>query len=127
MILLRLEQPPNSGGAAVSAHMEYQAGDLIGTDRWLPVPTTTDPLGESYRSEKYQGLRDYVRFDQGVSKPTIRQICLFMPHTAAAIPVGRHFVRRYVVRLWDDNGDEIEIKALPLPPEDVVMDRDENR
>jgi hypothetical protein len=50
-----------------------------------------------------------------------------MPHTAAAIPVGRHFVRRYVVRLWDDNGDEIEIKALPLPPEDVVMDRDENR
>jgi hypothetical protein len=91
------------------------------------MPTADTALGRSYRSPKYRGLRDYVIFEQEVSNPTIQQICLFMPHDAAAIPLGTTFDRRYIIRVWDRNGNEITAKALSLPSDEAVMERNGNR
>lgn len=123
MILVTAEQGPNTSGMSISTHMEYQTGPEIGTNNWRPVPTTSDPLGKSYTSGKYPGLRDFVTVETRVSVPTQHQICLFMPHDAAAIQEGTQFSRRYVIRVWDQNGNEIESKALSLPADSVSMER----
>jgi hypothetical protein len=94
--------------------MEYQkpSGD------WAPVPTSRDKIGRAYASASYPGLRDYV-YLRGVTQRTERNVSLFMPYDAAAIPNGA-YSRRYVIRLWDDNNRDVARTVLPA--EKVTVD-----
>ena len=108
MMYVAAIQPANSGGMYVSAHMEYEDTQ----QGWLPVPTASTPLGQAYRSGKYVGLRDYVQFG-GTGVGFMRHICLFMPYDAAALPGNKVYERRYVIRVWDGNNQEVANTVLP--------------
>jgi hypothetical protein len=99
--------PPNAGTISVSAHMEYKTPS--GT--WAPVPTAKSELGRSYRSGKFDGVRDYVHLHE-VTKRTQRHISLFLPYDAAAMADGT-YLRRYVIRLWDNASNDVARTILP--------------
>ncbi len=111
--------PPNIGEIYVSAHMEYQNR----SGEWVPVPTKDTSLGEAYTSGRYPGLRDYV-FLKEVSDSTQRQISFFMPYDAANLRSGT-YARRYVIRLWNQDGEDIE--QTVLKPEDVSVNNNSGK
>ena len=108
MMYVTVLQPAKSGQMYVSAHMEYQNSQ----QRWVPVPTANSSLGQAYRSSKYPGLRDYVRFN-GDDETVTRHVCLFMPYDAASLPGNRIYERRYVIRVWDNDNNDIGHTVLP--------------
>lgn len=120
MMYVTAVQSANTGGMYVSAHMEYNDPQ----QGWLPVPTAPTPLGNEYRSGKYVGLRDYVRFGAASTNVT-RHICLFMPYAAASLPDGRVYERRYVIRLWDSENQEVANTALT--PDSVRAEQSDGR
>lgn len=105
--------PKNVGEIYVSSHMEYLTGD-----QWRPVPTRKDRLGQDYTSPHYTGLRDYVKLN-GVPVETERKVCFFMPYEAASLESGKEYRRRYVIRLWDRNNDEVHAVHLQEDSVDV--------
>jgi hypothetical protein len=124
MILVNVEQPANSSPISVSAHMEYLASRPDGSAGWIPVPTARGPLGQSYTSPTYKGLRDYVKFEDKAPEIAIRQAYLFIPYAAVGFADGTKFKRRYVVRLWDVDGNDIARKALVLPTDEAEVRRE---
>jgi len=108
MMYLTALQPSGSGSMYVSAHMEY----LDDNNNWQPVPTARTSLGNEYRSGRYPGVRDYVKFESATENTT-RHICLFMPYGAAWLPTNKFYQRRYVLRLWDRNNEPLARTALP--------------
>jgi hypothetical protein len=86
--------------------MEYQRP----TGEWVPVPTAENSLGEAYTSEHYPGLRDFVSL-KGVTEYTQRHISFFMPYDAAAMHDGT-YLRRYVIRLWNKNDQDVARTTL---------------
>jgi len=74
-------------------------------------------LAGAYTSSRYPGLRDYVSL-RGVTQRTKRNVSLFMPYDATAMPKGS-YLRRYVIRLWDSNDQDVERR--PLPTEKVTV------
>ncbi|WP_164104236.1 hypothetical protein [Candidatus Laterigemmans baculatus] len=92
MMYMTALQEADSGSMYVSAHMEY----LDDNNNWQPVPTASNALGNEYRSGRYPGVRDYVKFENAGANTT-RHICLFMPYGAASLPTNRFYQRRYVL------------------------------
>jgi hypothetical protein len=119
MMYVTALQPANSGSMYVSAHMEYAENEQV----WLAVPTARTELGEAYRSPRYAGIRDYVKFDN-CTADTLRRVCLFMPYDAAGLPNNRTYQRRYVLRVWDQRNEPIA--RVNLAPEAVQTRRDEH-
>ena len=106
LMYVQVLHPSNFGEIYVSAHMEYKTQN----DTWRPVPTANTPLGQAYTSGKYPGMRDYVLF-ANVQESTLRHVSFFLPYDAAGLPNGT-YDRRYVIRLWDGNNQEVQNTAL---------------
>lgn len=119
LMYVRVGQPASSGNMYVSAHMEY----LDDQQQWQPVLTAKTALGEAYRSGRYLGIRDFVRFE-GCSVNTTRHVCLFLPYEAAALPTNKVYQRRYVLRVWDHRNEPVA--RTVLAPEAVSARRDDH-
>jgi hypothetical protein len=113
LLYVQVVCPPNTGETSVSAHMEYKTS----AGEWVPVPTSHDEIGQAYTSERYPGLRDYVSL-RGVTQRTQRNISLFMPYDATDMPKGT-YLRRYVIRLW--NSDNQDVARTVLPTQKVTV------
>lgn len=116
MMYVSVLHSANTGDMYVSSHMEYFDAN---NGKWRPIPTRNTELGRAYTSGQYPGVRDYVQFDS-VDADTERNVCLFMPYEAASVQQGAGFRRRYVLRLWDNDNEEV--KAVVLPEELVNVE-----
>lgn len=107
LLYVQVVCPPDAGETAVSAHMEYEKRP----GEWVPVPASDSAVGQAYTSARYPGLRDYVRL-RPVTERTQRHVSLFMPYDAAAMPSGT-YTRRYIIRLWDKDNNDVARTILP--------------
>ena len=104
----------------VSVHCQIRSNN---SGNWTDVEATNSELGAAYRGGKYRDYRDFVFID-GTDTPQVRTVTLFMPYDAADIREG-NYTRRYVIRLW--NGDNGEIAAKALEPDNVTVNRFRDR
>jgi len=109
-------QPGTRSECSISVHMEYLDQNRV----WQPIPTANSDLGRQYRSAMDGSVRDYVTL-RGESQLTTRHVSLFVPYNAASLPAGS-YVRRYVIRLWNANNQDIADRELPAEPVTVIKE-----
>ena len=107
LVHLTVRQSAGSKGMTVSVHAQYR--DSAG--KWLPVPPPNSPIGPFYTSKAYGGLRDWVEVN-GVAETTDRNVTMFIPYRGFALPPGKDYDFRYVIRLWDAADKETGSVAL---------------
>jgi hypothetical protein len=107
LVHLTVQQPAGNKGMTVSVHAQYR--DSAG--KWQPVPPPNSPIGPFYTSKTYGGLRDWVEVN-GVTETTDRNVTMFIPYRGFALPPGKDYDFRYVVRLWDAADKETGSVAL---------------
>src|SRR5579863_2413557 len=122
LLHVTVRQPAGNKGFTISVHAEYTDG----AGKWQQVPAPKSMLGPVYKSNKYGGLRDYVDF-LGTPQTIDRNIAMFMPFDGFALPVGKDYKYRYVIRLWEirpGREEDKEISSLALEPYRIHVSED---